>query len=220
MTIVSIDFSILYPGVCICRDFKTFKWIAGVNTHVTKKIAAKHQDVNSAYKNIDIFTTVSRRKTDPEYHITERTKMTNYFEVVSTLIDRIKSEVGQEELIISLEGISFGSSGNSLVDLSQSTGILKAELGKLLDDDLSRFFIFSPGTLKNSIGCLGNAGKLDVLKAFMSDPIIPGAKKSDLYKLLKNEDWVIDRHNRIVSPITDMIDAYLGITQLYRLYNP
>ena len=37
MTIVSIDFSILYPGICIVKDFKDFKWSAIVNTKITKK---------------------------------------------------------------------------------------------------------------------------------------------------------------------------------------
>jgi len=217
MTIISIDFSILFPGVCVCRDFKSFKWIAGVNTSTTKKNAGYYDLVNHRYKDLNIFTTKTRRKKDDQYHVTERIKMANYFELVGTLIKEIKNEVGDDDLVICLEGVSFGSSGNSLVDLSQSTGILKNELYKLLKGDLDKFFVFSPGTLKNAINCKGNASKVEVVEAFIQDPIIPSAKKSDLYKLLKNEDWVTNSKGIVLSPIIDMIDAYLGIAQLYKL---
>ena len=217
MTIISIDFSILFPGVCICRDFKSFKWIAGVNTKTTKKNAKRYEDINEGYSNLKIFTTQTRRRKDEQYHITERIKMTNYFELVGTLIKEIKAEVGDDDLVICLEGVSFGSSGNSLVDLSQSTGILKNELFKLLKGDLDKFFVFSPGTLKNAIGAKGNASKVEVIEAFLQDPIIPNAEKSDLYKLLKREDWVTNDKGIVLSPIIDMIDSYLGVAQLYKL---
>ncbi len=217
MTIISIDFSILFPGVCICRDFKSFKWIAGVNTKTTKKNAKRYEDINEGYSNLKIFTTQTRRRKDEQYHITERIKMTNYFELVGTLIKEIKAEVGDDDLVICLEGVSFGSSGNSLVDLSQSTGILKNELFKLLKGDLDKFFVFSPGTLKNAIGAKGTASKVEVIEAFLQDPIIPNAEKSDLYKLLKREDWVTNDKGIVLSPIIDMIDSYLGVAQLYKL---
>jgi len=217
MTIISIDFSILFPGVCICRDFKTFKWIAGVNTRTTKKNAKLYEDINEGYNDLKIFTTQTRRTKDEQYHITERIKMTNYFELVGTLIREIKAEVGDDDLVICLEGVSFGSSGNSLVDLSQSTGILKNELFKLLKGNLDKFFVFSPGTLKNAIGAKENASKVEVIEAFLQDPIIPNAKKSDLYKLLKQEDWVTNDKGIVLSPIIDMIDSYLGVAQLYKL---
>lgn len=188
-----------------------------MNTNTTKKNAGYYDLVNNRYPNLKIFTTQTRRRKDEQYHITERIKMTNYFELVGTIIKEIKNEVKDDDLVICLEGVSFGSSGNSLVDLSQSTGILKNELFKLLKGDLDKFFVFSPGTLKNAINCKGNAGKVEVVNAFIQDPIIPSAKKSDLYKLLKKEDWVTNNKGIVLSPIIDMIDSYLGVAQLYKL---
>ena len=70
MTIVSIDFSILYPGVCICRDFTKFKWIALANTNVRKKDSDNFDYVNSTYPNIKILRTTTRRKKEQEYNLT------------------------------------------------------------------------------------------------------------------------------------------------------
>lgn len=218
MTIISIDFSILYPGVCICRDFKDFKWIAVVNTKVRKKDEDHFDWINANYPNIKILRTQSKRKKDEQYHVTERIKLDNYLELINVLIGEIKEEVKDDpELIVCLEGISFGSSGNSLVDISQSTGILKHQIvTQILNNSTDRFFIFSPSELKNAINCKGNANKQDILAKFKSDPIIESVKKSDLFTLLHKEDWVIEG-DKILSPIIDMTDAYLGVVKIYGL---
>lgn len=218
MTIISIDFSILYPGVCICRDFKDFKWIAVVNTKVRKKDEDRFDWINANYPNIKILKTQSKRKKDEQYHVTERIKLDNYLELINVLIGEIKEEVKDDpELIVCLEGISFGSSGNSLVDISQSTGILKHQIvTQILNNSTDRFFIFSPSELKNAINCKGNANKQDILAKFKSDPIIESVKKSDLFTLLRKEDWVIEG-DKILSPIIDMTDAYLGVVKIYGL---
>ena len=218
MTIISIDFSILYPGVCICRDFKDFKWIAVVNTKVRKKDEDHFDWINANYPNIKILKTQSKRKKDEQYHVTERIKLDNYLELINVLIGAIKEEVKNDlEIIVCLEGISFGSSGNSLVDISQSTGILKHQLvTQILNNSTDRFFIFSPSELKNAINCKGNANKHDILAKFKSDPIIESVKKSDLFTLLHKEDWVIEG-DKILSPIIDMTDAYLGVVKIYGL---
>ena len=217
MTIVSIDFSILYPGICICKDFKEFKWLSVVNTKVKKADQVNFDYLLKNYPNIKIEKTTTIRKTHPEYHITERVKLINYKELVSKIIDEILKEVGDDEVIISIEGMSFGSKGNSLVDIAQSTGILRHELlTKVLKNNADRLFIFSPSELKNAIGCKGNAGKIDVFNQFKADPIIEAAKSSDLAKAINSEKWIVNG-DKIVSPIIDMVDAYLGIVKIYQL---
>ena len=218
MTILSIDFSILYPGICICKDFIDFKWLAVVNTNVTKKDRGQLDYVTSTYPNLKIVYTKSRRSSQPEYHLTERVKLVNYLELINTLIDEIKNSIQPEEKIIcAIEGISFGSSGNSLVDISQATGMLKQKIvDQILEGDASRFFVFSPSELKNAIGCKGNANKFDILNKFIKDPILEKVKESDLYRLVSTENWIHDE-KRVVSPIIDMIDSYLGVVKIHQL---
>lgn len=217
MTIVSIDFSILYPGVCICKDFKEFKWLAVINSKIRKKDQDNFDYLTKEYPNLKIIFTESTRSKDQQYHITERIKLSNYLELIDLVIKAIKEEVKEEKIIVVLEGISFGSSGNSLVDISQATGLLKGEIvKKLLDYKIENFFIFSPSELKNAIGCKGNATKIEILQKFKTDPIIESVKSSDLYKAVNSEDWIIEKE-KIISPIVDMVDSYLGITKVYQI---
>ena len=217
MTIVSIDFSILYPGICICKDFKEFKWLSVVNTKVKKADQENLDYLTKTYSNIRIEKTTTVRKTHPEYHITERTKLINYQDLISKIITEVVKEVGDDEVIVAIEGISFGSKGNSLVDISQSTGILKHELlTQVLKGRADRLFIFSPSELKNAIGCKGNANKMDVFNQFKADPQIEEVKSSDLYRAVQSEKWIV-QGEKILSPIIDMVDSFLGIVKIYQL---
>jgi Holliday junction resolvasome RuvABC endonuclease subunit len=218
MTIVSIDFSILYPGICICRDFKDFKWLAGINTTIRKKDQPRFEEIESKYPAIKFFYTESRRKKESEYYLTERIKLKNYHELISKISKELKGEITDpSSTIIAIEGISFGSSGNSLVDIAQATGMLKLMLvDEVLDGDSDRIFIFSPSELKNAIGCKGNAGKLEIFEKFKEDPVIDSSRNSDLHKLVSTEDWVIEKE-KVISPIIDMVDSYLGIVKIHQL---
>lgn len=217
MTIVSIDFSILYPGICICKDFKEFKWLSVVNTKLRKADQENLDYLLKNYPNIRIEKTNTVRKTHPEYHITERVKLINYQELISKIITEVLHEVGDDEVIVAIEGISFGSKGNSLVDISQSTGILKHELlTRVLKNNADRLFIFSPSELKNAIGCKGNANKMDIFNQFKSEPQIEEIKSSDLYRAVNTEKWIV-QGDKILSPIIDMVDSVLGIIKIYQL---
>ena len=59
MTIISIDFSILFPGITICYNFNEFKWLAIINSKLTKD-HKKKLDSFSIYKNIDFQYTSSK----------------------------------------------------------------------------------------------------------------------------------------------------------------
>lgn len=220
MTIVSIDFSILAPGVCICKDFKTFKWLAVANSKLRKKDKANLEDLQLQYPSIKIKETESKRYKDKLYHVTERIKLNNYLEATTLLVDLIKDNIDlNDDIIVSIEGISFGSKGNALVDISQSTGIFKEKLVKeILKGDTDRLFVFSPGELKNAINCKGNANKMDIFNAFTNEPILEETKQSDLYLAATSEDWIIEK-DKVLSPIMDMIDAYLGILKIHNILN-
>jgi Holliday junction resolvasome RuvABC endonuclease subunit len=217
MTIVSIDFSILYPGICIVKDFKDFKWSSIVNTKITKKERENLDALTKLYPNLSIGYTSSKRKTEAEYHMTERTKLVNYQELVDLIIKEILDKTDDDNIICAIEGISYGSKGNALVDISQSTGILKIKLiEEVLNNQHDRLFVFSPSELKNAIGAKGNAGKLDIFKKFKEDPVIEAVKESDLFKAVNSQKW-IQNGEKIVSPIIDMVDSYLGVAKIYNL---
>ena len=216
MNIIGIDFSILYPGICISNDFKDFKWIGIANNKITKKDTKLMEEISLTYPNLKLHCLGERAKKENQYHINERNKLENYIKLTDYIIDKIKEHTKRTDNIIAIEGISFGSSGNSLVDISQATGIVKSKL-LTLTDTIQKVFVFSPSELKNAIGCKGNASKIDVYNQFKKNPIIEAAKKSDLYKLLNQDEGVIFNGKNIKSPYMDMVDSYLPIVKIYNI---
>ena len=218
MNIIGIDFSILFPGVCISNNFRDFKWVAITNNRLTKKDDHLVDEINDQYSDINIIKLGERKKKTDEYHVNERNKLENFEYLTKNLINEIKKHtLNITDNIIAIEGISFGSKGNSLVDISQATGILKSKVLNNLTDSPTKIFVFSPSELKNSIGCSGNASKKDIFLKFKTDPVIEKVKNSDLFKLLNKEDVIFDGKN-IKSPYMDMVDSYLPVLKIYNIF--
>lgn len=223
MKIIGIDFSILYPGFCISEDFKSFQHFAVTNNRLTKKDSAYFDDLDSEYKNVNILQMGERLKKADRYHINERQKLKNFDALTDNIITQLSHYVPAKDAIIAIEGISFGSSGNSLVDICQATGILKSKLLNNLTDSVDKIFIFSPSELKNAVGAKGNASKTDVFLQFMEDPIIPALKQSDFYKLMTSEMDMIFNPDKnkgkgdVKSPFMDMLDSTLPIIKIHEI---
>lgn len=215
MVVIGIDFSIQFPAVCICKDFKSFRWIACVNSNTTKAHRKLLEDTQLEFPELEfIFLPPKNFKYDT-YSGVERAKLANYSLLVDTLINRVEEVIKDEpNRIISIEGIAYGAQGNALIDIAQSTGMLRKKvLDNLLNNNQESLFIFSPGELKNAIGAKGNAGKFDVYKQFKETPML--AKDSSLHKaLLKYEEQIVKKEV-IGSPYMDMIDSYLAVLKIH-----
>lgn len=215
MIIIGIDFSIQFPAVCISRDFNSFKWIACVNTSIPKIYRSFLDELSFEYPNFRLIHLEPRDKTKDSYSIIERTKLVNYSHLVDQLVLAIKNEIKEEEkLIVAIEGISYGAQGNALLDICQSTGMLrKSILDRVLNGHAEKLFVFSPGELKNVIGAKGNAGKYDVYRTFLADPIL--AWDSDLYRVVNKHADQIIKGQDVKSPFMDMIDSYLAVLKVH-----
>ena len=213
MIAIGIDFSTQFPAVCIAKDFSKFSWISCVNANLTKAQSKFFDDVSLEYSNILIRQLEPRKripKDQETYSGTERNKLSNYSILVDNLIREIKSKIGQEE------GLAYGAQGNALIDISQSTGMLrKAVLDNLLMGHSEKLFIFSPGELKNAIGAKGNAGKFDVFSAFMQNPLL--ANDSDLHRCINTNIDKVIKGQQVMSPFMDMIDSYLAVLKVHAL---
>lgn len=215
MIVIGIDFSIQFPAVCISRDFKSFKWIACVNTSIPKSYRKFLDDIELEYRNFRFIHLEPRDKSKETYSIIERSKLLSYSRLVDALVTAVNEEIaGDDKLIVAIEGISYGAQGNALLDICQSTGMMrKSILDRVLMGHGEKVFIFSPGELKNAIGAKGNAGKFDVCRAFLNNPS-PGSN-SQLHAVMeKYADQIIHGQN-IKSPFMDMIDAYAAVLKVH-----
>lgn len=217
MIVIGIDFSIQFPAVCISRDFKSFKWIACVNTSISKSYRKFLEDIELEYRNLHFVYLTPRQKPKENYSAIERSKLANYSNLVDVLASEINQEIaGDSRVIVAIEGISYGAKGNALLDICQSTGMMrKAILDRVLAGHEEKVFIFSPGELKNAIGAKGNAGKYDVYRAFVENPSL--AASSQLFSAINKHHETIVKGTVVQSPFMDMIDSYLAVLKVHEL---
>ena len=214
MFVIGIDFSIQFPAVCICKDFKSFSWVSCVNSNLTKAHRKLLEDVQLEYPNLEFIFLPPKNLKHDTYSATERAKLENYSRLVDTLINRVNQIVLGQPAIVSIEGVAYGAQGNALIDICQATGMLRK---KILDTTLNghqeSVFIFSPGELKNAIGAKGNAGKYDVYQQFKSNPMI--AAGSSLHQVINKYEDQILKDQTVKSPFMDMIDSYLAVLKIH-----
>jgi len=168
------------------------------------------------FPNLQFVFVEGKQKKTEIYYLTERNKLQNQINVVSNFVNLIHSNLESEISAIAIEGLSFGSAGNSLLDLAHATGILKTHLYHSEFSVPGSFYVFSPSELKKAIGAKGNANKVDIFNCFQTNPIIETLRDSDLFKFIaKYRDEIFDGKT-IESPIMDMVDATLGVIKLYQ----
>ena len=221
MYVIGIDYSIQFPAVCISRDLKSFRWAACVNTGITKAHEKFMADISLEYPSLRyvIIPQPSKKGKETSYSGTERAKLLRYSLLIDNIVDIIKFELRNaspnEPVIVAIEGMAYGAQGNALIDIAQSTGMLKkAILDQVLDGRNQSMFIFSPGELKNAIGAKGNAGKYDIFQQFRDHPSI--AVGSDLHRaVIKYETELVNDKGLVKSPFADMIDSYLAVLKIH-----
>ena len=228
MFIVGIDYSINYASYCIFENFNKFHFGTVIND---KSISLKRKSellyLNEYIENFNIlFTNRTDEKvktTDYDYIKSERLKLLNHIEISSKFINEINKITNySSDIIVGMEGMSYGSKGSAAFDIPHATGILKRDIVfDLISSDLNKFFIFTPSELKNAIGAKGNCGKEIIFDTFITNPIIESMYDNEFYKyILKNKDDKIVRNigingTKIESPFNDMLDAYLSVLKIY-----
>lgn len=209
--VIGIDFSLLSPGICIIEN-NNHKWISvyTVDAEDHQKLLSKEDGpfkILSESKTIGINLRIKHDKKGITYSHTERNKLVASVEEVSALITEIKKHlVGfTGDVYVAMEGISFGSKGNTLIDICMATGILRdAIVSELLEGQYDRFYVFSPGTIKK-YASKGNAKKDELYDALISKP---GLEHLEFVKLLNmyKESWITP--GRVVKkPLDDLVDA-------------
>ena len=221
MYVVGIDFSLRYPSLCVSRDFEQFEFVGIVNTKMSKVNWDFLAEASSKYADVDFANIAEEHERSDVYHVNERVKLLNFVKIAGRVVFEIKKRTQESpEVVVAMEGISYGSKGSALLDICQATGILRhALLREVLASQIKKLFVFSPAELKNAIGLKGNATKTEIYGKFREDPGIAGAMNSGLYQMItENESspYVYnEKKDEVPSPINDMLDAYLSVRKIY-----
>jgi hypothetical protein len=206
MTYIGIDFSLNSPGVCVQNQNGDYHFISFFNFGNRKwgikipKAFSTHEElmnlnlIHGVYYNRDV--------NDKDFLKRERQKLVDAQKISNLLIDKITDFIDESSVNISLEGFSYGSKGNSFIDIVQYNSFLRYSLVQRYG--VSNISIFQPSHVKKLAG-KGNANKHYMIKAFQDNVLDDkNLKRSMFWKWIKDKDFSKD----IPKPIDDIVDSY------------
>ena len=200
---IGIDFSLTSPAVCVYKN-GIYSFISFFND--CGKDWKKSKSKNYRYHNdlcdiIDIIP-YTRKIDDSDYRNEQKTKMSDALMIVNIIIEKLKSII-DDDVIIGLEGFSYGSISSSTLDLAMYNSFLRMKLIENFGSDVLN--IISPTEGKKMLFGKGNAKKDDMIQAFIDNKL-----NDDV--LLGNDFWKYCKENGVdfkqPKPIDDLVDAY------------
>ena len=200
---IGIDFSLTSPAICVYKNdeysFISFFNDSGKDWKKSKSKSYKyHQDLCEI---IDVIP-YTRRIDNSDYRNEQKTKMEDALLIVNLIIDKLKSII-DDDVIIGLEGFSYGSISSSTLDLAMYNSFLRMKLIENFGSDCLN--IISPTEGKKILFGKGNAKKDDMIQSFIDNRL-----NDDL--LINNIFWKYCRKNGVdfkqPKPIDDLVDAY------------
>src|ERR1035437_2989269 len=156
-TLIGFDFSLVKPTCCIYHNhqFEFMSW---------PKI---DEDLKQLYRNSAV-KLIDREDTDTDcknMSLKARQEVINSNYISDLIIDSLKPYLNRSTLI-AMEGSSFGSSGNVVIQLSSRRYFLMNELSNIIP--LDNIYTYSPITVKITANCsFKGSKKSDMIKSFM-----------------------------------------------------
>jgi hypothetical protein len=205
MVLVGIDFSLNSPAFCIYNE-GVYHW--GSLTRSERTADSLMKNTKKPYSILgenENFTLIFMEKKDlPEdYMEKERLKIDFFLEVVDTLFNSISDKIGHKDFYVAMEGLSFSSNGNSLIDISMATALLRERIVQKIGKE--RFYVFSPSSIKK-FAKKGNSKKDELYEA-----LIEKKEETNLTEftniLEKNKHEWITKSKQVNKPIDDIVDA-------------
>ena len=201
---IGIDFSLISPAICIYKDgeysFISFFDDYGKNWKESKSKEFNYHRQLSEIMELNPYTREIDKK---NYREEQRTKMRAAKMIAHKISNRLVEFVGDEEVIIGLEGFSYGSISSSTLDLALFNSFLRIKLLEDFGEDC--LVIISPTEGKKKLSGKGNAKKDDMIQAFIENRTDdPDIERCPLWKFCKENE--LDYKN--IKPIDDLVDSY------------
>jgi hypothetical protein len=200
---IGIDFSLTSPAICVYKNgeysFISFFNDGGKDWRKSKSKTYRYH--NDLYDIIEVIP-YTRYIDDSNYRNEQKTKMSDALMIVNLIIDKLKVII-DDEVIIGLEGFSYGSISSSTLDLAMYNSFLRMKLIENFGSDVLN--IVSPTEGKKVLFGKGNAKKDDMIQAFIDNKL-----EDEL--LIANALWKYCKTKGVdfkqPKPIDDLVDAY------------
>ena len=209
MIYTGIDFSLNSPGTCT-QDHKgkyTFITFFNYGNRIWDEEGRKIPKSFSVHKELMDNKTILgfpyyRQVKDKDFLLREREKLTDGQNIADLISNILITLYGTDEHKIALEGFSYGSKGNSFIDIVQYNTFLRNEIVNAWG--VENISIYQPSHVKKLAG-KGNANKHYMVKAFQDDVFNDkDLRKTKLWKWTQGRDFT----EKIPKPIDDLVDAY------------
>jgi len=196
LNLVSIDFSINSPGICLYKDGKPH-FISFLKPKTGTK---KEQKLQEEMAMLDDVTLIYQQ--EPDIKKQELTRVLRHRDISKGVCDIIEEHTDPTQpYAFYFEGSSYGTSRfgtNSLIDLASASSILKSDMIDRFD--VAEMEVYAPTTIKKFAG-KGNMSKLDMWEAFLC---LETLNQSELFKFCQQ----FKGDKKIMKPLDDLVDAY------------
>lgn len=200
---IGIDFSLTSPAICVYKNneyiFISFFNDGGKDWKKSKSKSYRyHKDL------CDIIEVIpyTREIDSTNYRSEQKTKMSDALMIVNLIVEKLKTII-DDDVIIGLEGFSYGSISSSTLDLAMYNSFLRMKLIESFGSDCLN--IVSPTEGKKMLFGKGNAKKEDMIQAFIDNRL-------DDNILIDSGLWKYCNKNGVdfkqPKPIDDLVDAY------------
>jgi hypothetical protein len=202
---VGIDFSINSPAFC-CFVNGEYYWGSLTRSDRSEESHLKNKKkpfyVLSETPNFSLLF-MYKKELPEDYTGKERIKIVYFKEIVEVFWNQIVKIMGDSEFCVAMEGLSFSSNGNSLIDISMATALLRDKIISHVGVD--NFYVYSPTSIKK-FAIIGNAKKDQLY-----DALIDYKEETNLEVFTKVLDqnkieWVTPK-KAVNKPIDDVVDA-------------
>jgi hypothetical protein len=191
---IGIDFSINSTAITIKKDDGTLVLLSFVPNYRPELKGFQTHVAISEFVEIHTYVKGSNTK-DP---IADQSiKLQNADQLSNSIIEAISKHIIGEPSI-RIEGFSFGSKGNSFIDLITFNTFLKVKMIQKWGHNIS---VISPKSLKKMYTGNGNAGKCEMLRTFIGTNQSPFRDKLVELGLDREGEFTIPK------PVDDLIDS-------------
>ncbi len=203
---VGIDFSINSPAFCCFKDGKYY-WGSLTRSDRDEESYLKNpkKPFSVLHSERDFRLVFLDKKEMPEeYSARERIKIVYFLEIVESFWSEILKIMGDSDFSVAMEGLSFSSNGNALIDISMATALLRRKI--IARVGAENFYVFSPTSIKK-FAKKGNAKKDELYEALCSFKE-DGTNLVNFTNILESNksEWITPA-KAVNKPIDDIVDA-------------
>lgn len=207
MNLVTVDFSLNSPGICIwSSDTNEYHFISYIKAGSGTKAEQKRQEEISAFSDVTLVHQPDWKLVVGDYSKNEFAKIKRYiktaYDIISLIVNITQTK---QDYHIAFEGTSYGSKmgTNNMIDMAAGAAILKEQMIAQLE--VKNLLTVAPTTIKKHAG-KGNMNKAALWKAFL-DNVLESEElgKTDLFAYCRSE---IGEVTKVPKPFDDLVDAW------------